>query len=91
VRLDLWAIVLSTRLVFGTVAPSLAPVLRLAGTIVAMGALLRRDLVPIFSAVVLPVARGHERCPGERDARPVPPRPRYETLRKRGIRQGVPQ
>jgi competence protein ComEC len=46
VRLDLWAILLSTGLLVGTVAPPLAPVFLVAGLIVAIGALLLRDLVP---------------------------------------------
>ena len=46
IRLDLWAILLSTGVVAGTVAPTLAPVFLVAGFIVAMGALLWRDLVP---------------------------------------------
>ena len=46
VRLDLWAILIAAGIAVGTVAPPLAPVLLVAGLIVAMGALLWRDLVP---------------------------------------------
>jgi len=46
VRLDLWAILVAAGIAVGTVAPLLAPVLIVAGLIVAMGALLWRDLVP---------------------------------------------
>jgi competence protein ComEC len=46
VRLDLWAILAAVGIAVGTVAPLLASVLIAAGLIVAMGALLRRDLVP---------------------------------------------
>jgi competence protein ComEC len=46
VRLDLWAILTAAGIAVGTVAPLLAPVLIVAGLIVAIGALLRRDLVP---------------------------------------------
>ena len=46
VRLDLWAILVAAGIAAGTVAPLLVPVLIVAGLIVAIGALLRRDLVP---------------------------------------------
>jgi competence protein ComEC len=46
VRLDLWAILVAAGIAVGTVAPPLAPVLIVAGLIVAIGALLWRDLVP---------------------------------------------
>ena len=46
VRLDLWAISLAAGVVAGTVAPALAPMLILAGAIIAVGAALCRDLVP---------------------------------------------
>jgi competence protein ComEC len=46
VRLDLWAILVATGIAVGTVAPPLAPVLLVASFIVAIGALLWRDLVP---------------------------------------------
>ena len=46
VRLDLWAILLAAGVAVGTVAPPLAPVLLVAGSIVAIGALVWRDLVP---------------------------------------------
>ena len=42
----MWAILLSTGVVVGTVAPPLAPMLLVAGFIVAIGTLLWRDLVP---------------------------------------------
>lgn len=45
-RLDLWAILVAAGIAVGTVAPPLAPVLIVAGLIVAIGALLWRDLVP---------------------------------------------
>ena len=41
-RLDLWAILIASGTAVGTVAPPLAPVLIVAGLIVAIGALLRR-------------------------------------------------
>jgi competence protein ComEC len=44
--LDLWAILLAAGIAVGTVAPPLAPVLLAAGSIVAIGTLLWRDLVP---------------------------------------------
>jgi len=44
--LDLWAILLAAGVAVGTVAPPLAPVLLVAGSIVAIGALVWRDLVP---------------------------------------------
>jgi competence protein ComEC len=44
--LDLWAILLAAGVAVGTVAPPLAPMLLVAGSIVAIGALLWRDLVP---------------------------------------------
>jgi competence protein ComEC len=44
--LDLWAILVAAGIAFGTVAPSLAPVFLVAGFVVAIGALLWRDLVP---------------------------------------------
>ena len=46
VRLDLWAVLVAAGIAAGTVAPLLVPVLIVAGLIVALGALLRRDLVP---------------------------------------------
>jgi competence protein ComEC len=46
VRLDLWAILAAAGTAVGTLAPPLAPVLIVAGLIVAIGVLLRRDLVP---------------------------------------------
>jgi competence protein ComEC len=46
VRLDLWAILVAAGVAAGTVAPLLVPVLIVSGLIVAIGALLRRDLVP---------------------------------------------
>jgi competence protein ComEC len=46
VRLDLWAILIAAGIAVGTVAPPLAPVLLVAGLIVAIGALLWQDLVP---------------------------------------------
>jgi competence protein ComEC len=47
VRLDLWAITLAGGVVVGTVAPPLAPMLVLASAVVAAGAVLSRDLVPL--------------------------------------------
>jgi competence protein ComEC len=44
--LDLWAILVAAGIAVGTVIPPLAPVLLAAGFIVAIGALLWRDLVP---------------------------------------------
>jgi competence protein ComEC len=46
VRLDLWAILVAAGVAAGTVAPLLVPVLIVSGLIVAIGALLRRNLVP---------------------------------------------
>jgi competence protein ComEC len=46
VRLDLWAILVAAGIAAGTVTPPLAPVLLAAGLIVAIAALLWRDLVP---------------------------------------------
>jgi competence protein ComEC len=46
VRLDLWAVLVAAGIAVGTFAPPLAPVLLVAGFIVATGALLWRDLVP---------------------------------------------
>jgi competence protein ComEC len=46
VRLDLWAITLSTGIVVGTVVPPLGPMLVLASAIVSVGAILWRTLVP---------------------------------------------
>jgi competence protein ComEC len=46
VRLDLWAITLAVGIVVGAVVPALAPMLILASTIVSVGALLWRELVP---------------------------------------------
>jgi competence protein ComEC len=46
VRLDLWAILVAAGIAVGTIAPPLAPVLLVAGLIVAIGSLLWRDLVP---------------------------------------------
>ncbi|HSK83009.1 MAG TPA: ComEC/Rec2 family competence protein [Rubrobacter sp.] len=45
-RLDLWAILIAAGIAVDTVAPPLAPVLIVASLIVAIGALLWRDLVP---------------------------------------------
>ena len=45
-RLDLWAILVAAGIAVGTIAPPLAPVLLVAGLIVAIGSLLWRDLVP---------------------------------------------
>jgi competence protein ComEC len=44
--LDLWAILIAAGIAVGTVAPPLAPVLLVAGFVVAIGALMWRDLVP---------------------------------------------
>ncbi|MDQ3496862.1 MAG: ComEC family competence protein, partial [Actinomycetota bacterium] len=58
VRLDLWAILLAAGVAVGTVSPSLAPVLLVAGSIVAIGALLWRVLVPTewrLMAILAPV------------------------------------
>ena len=44
--MDLWAILLAAGVAIGTVSPSLAPVLLVAGSIVSIGALLWRVLVP---------------------------------------------
>jgi len=44
--LDLWAILLAAGVTVGTVAPTLAPVLLVAGSVVSIGELLWRDLVP---------------------------------------------
>jgi competence protein ComEC len=44
--LDLWAITLAVGIVVGAVVPALAPMLILASTIVSVGALLWRELVP---------------------------------------------
>jgi hypothetical protein len=46
VRLDLWAILLAAGVAVGTLAPPLAPLLLASGSIVSIGALLWRDLVP---------------------------------------------
>jgi competence protein ComEC len=46
VRLDLWAILVAAGIAVGTVAPSLAAVLLVAGFVVTIGALMWRDLVP---------------------------------------------
>ena len=46
VRVDLWAILVAAGVAVGTVVPLLAPVLIVAGSIVSIGALLWRDLVP---------------------------------------------
>jgi competence protein ComEC len=46
VRLDLWAILVAAGTAVDTVAPHFAPVLLVAGLIVAIGALLWQDLVP---------------------------------------------
>jgi competence protein ComEC len=46
VRLDLWAILVAAGITVGTLAPFLAPVFLVAGLIVAIGALMWRDLVP---------------------------------------------
>lgn len=57
-RLDAWAITLSVGIVVGTVVPALAPMLVLASIIVAVGALLWRDLVPAewrLMAVLVPL------------------------------------
>ena len=45
-RLDLWAVLLASGVAIGTVAPPLAPVILVAASIVAIGVLVRRDLVP---------------------------------------------
>ena len=45
-RLDLWAILVAAGVAVGTIVPLLAPVLIVAGSIVSIGALLWRDLVP---------------------------------------------
>jgi len=58
VRLDLWAILLAAGVAVGTVAALLAAVLLVAGTIIAIGAVLWRDLVPTewrLMAVLAPV------------------------------------
>ncbi|MGH3148045.1 MAG: ComEC/Rec2 family competence protein [Rubrobacter sp.] len=47
VRLDLWAIALSCGVAAGTLAPPLAPMLILSSMVVAVGALVWRDLVPL--------------------------------------------
>jgi competence protein ComEC len=47
VRLDLWAILLAVGIAVGTVAPPLAPVLVASCFIVAVAALLWRDVVPV--------------------------------------------
>jgi len=44
--LDLWAVLLASGVAIGTVAPPLAPVILVAASIVAIGVLVRRDLVP---------------------------------------------
>ncbi len=46
VRLDLWAILLAAGIALGTVAPPFAPVLVVASLVIAVAALLGRDLVP---------------------------------------------
>jgi competence protein ComEC len=46
VRLDLWAILVAAGIAVGTVVSPLAPVLLVAAFIVAIGALIWRDLVP---------------------------------------------
>ena len=46
VRLDLWAVLVAAGVAFGTVAPPIAPVILVAASIVAIGALVWRDLVP---------------------------------------------
>ena len=46
VRLDLWAILLAAGVVVGTVVPPLAPMLLVAVLVIAIGAMLWRDLVP---------------------------------------------
>jgi competence protein ComEC len=74
VRLDLWAILLALGVALGTVAPSFAPGFLVAGSIVAIGALLWRDLVPtewrlmailapIFAAVGVAIALLHAATP----------------------------
>ena len=58
VRLDLWAILVAAGIAVGTVAPPLAPVLLAAGLMVAIGALLWRDLVPAewrLMAILVPL------------------------------------
>ena len=58
VRLDMWAILVAAGIAVSTVAPPLAPVLLAAGIVVAIGALLRRDLVPVewrLMAVLAPL------------------------------------
>jgi len=72
--LDLWAILLSAGVAVGTLAPPLSPVLLLATSIVAVGALLWRDLVPaewrlmavlapLFTAGGVVIALLHEATP----------------------------
>jgi competence protein ComEC len=56
--LDLWALVLAAGVAVGTVVPVLAPMLLVASSIVAIGALVWRDLVPTawrLMAVLTPV------------------------------------
>jgi competence protein ComEC len=56
--LDLWAILVAAGVAVGTVAPPLAPVLLVACSIVATGALLWRDLVPAewrLMAILIPL------------------------------------
>ena len=73
-RLDLWAILLAAGVAVGTLAPPLSPVLLLATSIVAVGALLWRDLVPaewrlmavlapLFTAGGVVIALLHEATP----------------------------
>jgi hypothetical protein len=47
VRLDLWAILLAAGIAVGTVAPPVVPVLVAACLIIAVAALLWRDLLPV--------------------------------------------
>jgi competence protein ComEC len=74
VRLDLWAILVAAGIAVGTIAPPLAPVLLVAGLIVAIGSLLWRDLVsaewrlmavlaPLFVAGGVTIALLHAATP----------------------------
>jgi competence protein ComEC len=74
VRLDLWAILLAAGVAVGTLAPPLAPLLLASGSIVSIGALLWRDLVPtewrlmailapVFAAVGVAIALLHAATP----------------------------
>ena len=74
VRLDLWAIILATGVVAGTVAPPLAPMVVVASAIVTAGAILWRGLVPeewramamlgpLFAAAGVAIAGVHAATP----------------------------